>query len=69
MANYLVISADGHAGPPAQVYRDYLDPGLRARFDEHQQEMAELREAMGRDEANEKFRLLSGRKRPTATAV
>ncbi len=22
---YLLISADGHAGPPAAVYRDYLD--------------------------------------------
>ena len=25
-SNYLVVSSDGHAGPPAQVYRDYLDP-------------------------------------------
>jgi predicted TIM-barrel fold metal-dependent hydrolase len=36
MANYLVISSDGHAGPPADVYRDYLDPEFRAAFDEHQ---------------------------------
>jgi predicted TIM-barrel fold metal-dependent hydrolase len=36
MANYLVISSDGHAGPPAEVYRDYLDPEFRAAFDEHQ---------------------------------
>jgi predicted TIM-barrel fold metal-dependent hydrolase len=56
MANYLVISADGHAGPPAEVYRDYLDPGLRTRFDEHQLEMAELRAALGSDEANSQFR-------------
>ena len=27
MDRYVVISADGHAGPPASVYRDYLDPG------------------------------------------
>ena len=46
---HLVISADGHAGPPAEVYRDYLDPGFRERFDEHQQELSELRAAMGRD--------------------
>ena len=49
MDRYVVISADGHAGPPAEVYRDYLDPGFRDRFDEHQQMMAELRAAMGRD--------------------
>jgi hypothetical protein len=55
MDKYLVISADGHAGPPAQVYRDYLAPNLRDRFDEHQQMMAEIREAMGR-ESNDQFR-------------
>jgi predicted TIM-barrel fold metal-dependent hydrolase len=43
---YVVISADGHAGPPASVYRDYLDASLRERFDEHQRMMEELREAM-----------------------
>jgi predicted TIM-barrel fold metal-dependent hydrolase len=37
MAKYLVISADGHAGPPAAVYREYLDPSFRAAFDEHQE--------------------------------
>jgi predicted TIM-barrel fold metal-dependent hydrolase len=47
--HHLVISADGHAGPPATVYRDYLDPAFRERFDEHQQMMTELREAMGSD--------------------
>lgn len=36
MPKYLVISSDGHAGPPADVYRDYLDPEFRAAFDEHQ---------------------------------
>jgi predicted TIM-barrel fold metal-dependent hydrolase len=44
---YLVISADGHAGPPASVYRDYLDPGFRERFDAYQAELSDLREAMG----------------------
>jgi predicted TIM-barrel fold metal-dependent hydrolase len=56
MTNYLVISADGHAGPPAEIYRDYLDPSFRERFDEHQAEMAAMREAMGRDDANADFR-------------
>ena len=49
MDRYVVISADGHAGPPSSVYRDYLDPEFRERFDEHQRMMVELREAMGRD--------------------
>ncbi len=47
MDRYLVISADGHAGPPADVYREYLDAGFRDRFDEHQRAMEELRAAMG----------------------
>ena len=34
---YLVISADGHAGPPADLYRDYLDEQYRPAFDEHQE--------------------------------
>ena len=55
MDKYLVISADGHAGPPAEVYRDYLVPDLRDRFDEHQQMMAEMRRAMGRAD-NDEFR-------------
>jgi predicted TIM-barrel fold metal-dependent hydrolase len=45
MDRYLVISADGHAGPPADVYRDYLDPEFRERFDDHQKAMAELQRA------------------------
>src|SRR5687768_12968369 len=36
-SNYFVVSADGHAGPPATVYRDYLDPAFREAFDAHQQ--------------------------------
>jgi len=39
MSKYLVISADGHAGPPADVYREYLDPEFRIAFDEHQAAM------------------------------
>jgi predicted TIM-barrel fold metal-dependent hydrolase len=36
LSRYLVISADGHAGPPSTVYRDYLDPAFREAFDTHQ---------------------------------
>jgi predicted TIM-barrel fold metal-dependent hydrolase len=39
-SNYLVVSSDGHAGPPAQVYRDYLDPAFREAFDAHQEALA-----------------------------
>jgi predicted TIM-barrel fold metal-dependent hydrolase len=42
MSNYLVVSSDGHAGPPADVYRDYLDPEFREAFDVHQAEVAAL---------------------------
>ena len=30
---YLVISADCHAGPDSPVYREFLDPQYRDRFD------------------------------------
>ncbi len=33
-SRYLVISSDTHAGPPAERYRDYLDPKYRPAFDE-----------------------------------
>jgi predicted TIM-barrel fold metal-dependent hydrolase len=36
VSKYLVISADGHAGPPPATYRDYLDPDFREAFDEFQ---------------------------------
>jgi predicted TIM-barrel fold metal-dependent hydrolase len=39
MSKYLVISSDGHAGPPATIYRDYLDPEFREAFDRHQEEL------------------------------
>jgi predicted TIM-barrel fold metal-dependent hydrolase len=39
MRTYLVISADGHAGPPPEVYRQYLDPEFREAFDRHQEEL------------------------------
>jgi predicted TIM-barrel fold metal-dependent hydrolase len=36
MSRYLIVSADGHAGPPADVYRQYLEEDFLERFDEHQ---------------------------------
>jgi predicted TIM-barrel fold metal-dependent hydrolase len=33
MDRYLVISSDGHAGPHAAEYRDYVDPKFRDAFD------------------------------------
>ncbi|TMK65543.1 MAG: hypothetical protein E6G60_04745, partial [Actinobacteria bacterium] len=30
----LIISADGHIGPPAERYREYMDPKYRTDFDE-----------------------------------
>jgi len=51
MDRYLLISSDGHAGPPAEAYRSYLDERYHVRFDEHQAEMNALRELMtGNDE-------------------
>jgi hypothetical protein len=45
MDRYLLISADGHAGPPARVYREYLDAQYRERFDAQQAELAATRAA------------------------
>lgn len=33
---YVVVSADGHAGPPAATYREYLEARFHEAFDEHQ---------------------------------
>ena len=40
--SYLLVSADGHAGPPASLYRSYLEPAYRDRFDAHQAEIEAL---------------------------
>ena len=47
MDRYLVISADGHAGPPADLYREYLEPRYHERFDAHQAEYLAMRQAAG----------------------
>jgi predicted TIM-barrel fold metal-dependent hydrolase len=49
MDRYLVISSDTHAGPPAERYRDYLDPKYFAAFDADQvahQEMLAARRTL-----------------------
>ncbi len=58
---YLLISSDGHAGPPAELYRDYLDPKYRQQFDEHQAEMSALRElASNNDEFRKEWEAKTG---------
>ena len=33
MGPYLVISSDCHAGPPAELYRGYMDPAYRDQYE------------------------------------
>jgi predicted TIM-barrel fold metal-dependent hydrolase len=42
VSNYLVISADCHAGLPNEQYRAWLDPPFRPTFDEHLAARAEM---------------------------
>ena len=48
MNRYLVISSDGHAGPPADHYRGYLEERYRPAFDEHQAALQAMREEMAK---------------------
>jgi predicted TIM-barrel fold metal-dependent hydrolase len=41
---YLLISADGHAGPPADLYRQYLEERYLEHFDAYQNEILALQE-------------------------
>ena len=43
MDRYLVISADTHAGPPSEAYRDYVDPQYREAFDRDQESALAVR--------------------------
>jgi predicted TIM-barrel fold metal-dependent hydrolase len=59
--NYVVISADCHAGPNSPVYRDYLEQQYREAFDEELAERQRLiderqREAPRRFDGDEEFR-------------
>lgn len=44
MDKYLLVSADGHAGPPASRYREYLEPAFHEAFDLRQAEIDALRD-------------------------
>jgi predicted TIM-barrel fold metal-dependent hydrolase len=55
MSNYLVISADCHAGLPNEQYRDWLDPQYRDAFDKGLLERARLLELAQRGILNEAF--------------
>ena len=55
MDRYLVVSADGHAGPPAPHYREYLEPQYREPFDEHQASIRALSEAAKVASTNTEF--------------
>ena len=52
MDRYLVISSDCHTGPPAEVFRDYLDPNYRPQFEDF---MDELRAAQPQGTLKSKF--------------
>jgi predicted TIM-barrel fold metal-dependent hydrolase len=60
----VLISADGHAGPPVATYRDYLDPEVRDEFDAFlvQRDVwrAERNRAMGLGEDEELVHALFG---------
>jgi predicted TIM-barrel fold metal-dependent hydrolase len=64
MSRFLVISSDGHAGPPAPAYRDHLEARYRDAFDAHQAEMKELlelsRSMRQNDDFVEKWEKLTG---------
>jgi predicted TIM-barrel fold metal-dependent hydrolase len=55
VGRYLVISSDGHAGPPAAHYREYLEARYRPAFDEHQAEVKTLLELSRAMRDNEEF--------------
>ena len=56
VSRYLVISGDGHAGPPADIYRDYLDPDFREKFDSHQKAMSEMRRGFAGSSTGDDFK-------------
>jgi predicted TIM-barrel fold metal-dependent hydrolase len=55
---YLVISSDGHAGPPPEQYRQYMDPQHRERYDEFLGTLATMQgmAEAGRNNAQKQFR-------------
>jgi predicted TIM-barrel fold metal-dependent hydrolase len=55
MSRYLVVSGDGHAGPPAERYREYLDAEYREAFDAHQAQVRQMLEFSRGDKSREDF--------------
>lgn len=55
MTRYMVVSSDGHAGPPAARYREYLDPAYRDAFDAHQEQTRQLLELARGDKSRDEF--------------
>ena len=43
VGRYLVISSDCHAGPPADLYRSYMDPEYRDQYDAFLASLADMR--------------------------
>ena len=43
--NYVIVSADGHAGAPGRLYREYLDPEFRELFDDFVVQAREMQKA------------------------
>lgn len=42
---YMILSADGHAGAPGPMYRDYLDPEFKGLFDDFVEQSRAMRQA------------------------
>ena len=42
----MILSADGHAGAPGHMYREYLDPGFKDLFDDFVKQAREMQASM-----------------------
>ena len=62
VGRYLVISSDCHAGPPAELYRSYMDPEYRDQYDAFLASLAEMRPELSSAEIRfrEKFLAKTG---------
>ena len=58
MGKYLIVSSDCHAGPPADLYREYMDPAHRERYDEFLTGLASMEDqrAASFNNAQQQFR-------------
>ncbi len=69
----MIVSADGHAGAPGNLYRDYLDPEFRDLFDDFVGQAREMQKVMFAERDNDARRARSGgssgtRRRETAVS-